>query len=95
MDNLLSLTIRFTGFKQVRLEFLRGEEPFEAVDFSFDSNLDTVLIESIDKVLKKNRITITSFREVRILGEVDQNSSAYRIAQTWIEAVKTFKNIEN
>jgi hypothetical protein len=91
MDNTFSLIINFIGFKQLRLELLNGAQKVEAVDFSFDSNLDTLLIENIDKVLKRNRITTSSLEEVKITGDVDPNSSAYKIAQTWLEAVKTFK----
>jgi len=90
-----SLLINFTGFKQVRLELRTNGASTDAVDFSFDSNLDTLLIENVDKLLKKNTITTSSLQEVKIIGDIDPNSSAYKIAQTWIEAVKTFKNSEN
>jgi len=104
MDNTFILVINFTGFKKIRLELTRVGDPgippkvgvrpeYRTVDFSFDSDLDTVLIESIDKVLKRNRIVTTSLKEVKIVGDVNPNSSAYKIAQTWIEAVKTFKNL--
>ena len=104
MDNTFILVINFTGFKKIRLELVRVggfdispevvvRPERRAVDFSFDSDLDTVLIESIDKVLKRKRIDTTSLKEVKIVGEVNPNSSAYKIAQTWIEALKTFKNL--
>ena len=90
-----TFNIHFTGFKQVRLELFQGDQEIDAVDFGFDSNLDTVLIQSVDKILKRNRITTSSLTEVKVVGDVDPNSSAYKIAQTWIEAVKALKNIGN
>lgn len=90
MDN--TLTISFIGHKHIQLQLNADGQQVDAVDFSFDSNLDTVLIETVDKLLKKNRITILSLREITVAGEVDPNSSAYKIAQTFIEALKTLKN---
>jgi hypothetical protein len=90
MDN--TLTIDFAGHKLIQLRLFSDGREIDTVDFSFDSNLDTVLIESVDKLLKRNRITILSLREIAIVGQVDPNSSAYKIAQTFIEAQKTLKN---
>jgi hypothetical protein len=64
MDDL-TLTIEFTGFKQVRLLLTGGGQQIDAVDFSFDSNLDTMLIDSLDIILKKNRIDSLSLHKVR------------------------------
>lgn len=88
MDNL-SLTIEFTGFRQVRLILTRDEQQLDAVDFGFDSNLDTMLIDSIDKLLKKNTINPSSLHYVNVTGDVDQNSSAYKVAIACAEALKT------
>jgi len=52
-----------------------------------------VLITSVDKFLKKNRINALSLKTVRVDGRVDQNSSAYKIALTFIKAWKEAKNL--
>lgn len=88
MDKV-SLDIHFTGFKQVRLVLTRKGEQLDAVDFGFDSNLDTVLIDSIDKLLKKNTIDPLSLHSVNVTGDVDENSSAYKVAKACAEALKT------
>jgi len=88
-EELYNLIINFTGHKQIRLELEQDEGRVEAVDFSFDRNLDTLLIENIDKILKRNRITALSLGAVKVAGAVDPNSSAYKIVQTWIEAIKS------
>lgn len=88
MDNLV-LTIEFTGFKQVRLVLTQDGKQLDAVDFAFDSNLDTVLIDSIDKLLKKNTIDPLSLHVVNVTGDVDKDSSAYKVAVSCAEALKT------
>jgi len=88
MDNL-SLTIEFTGFKHVRLILTRDDQQLDAVDFGFDSNLDTVLIDSIDKLLKKNTIDPLTLHSVNVTGDVDENSSAYKVAKACAEALKS------
>lgn len=92
MDSQFILDIRFTGHKLMRAALLKNEEQMDAVDFSFDSDLDTLLIENVDKILKRNRITTSSLSEVKVGGDVDPNSSAYKIAQTFAVALKSFKN---
>ena len=85
----ISLDIHFTGFKQVRLVLTRDAQQLDAVDFGFDSNLDTVLIDSIDKLLKKNTIDPLTLHSVNVTGDVDENSSAYKVAKACAEAIKS------
>lgn len=88
MDNV-ALIIEFTGFKQVRLLLTRDGKHLDAVDFAFDSNLDTVLIDSIDKLLKKNTIDPLSLHAVNVTGDVDKDSSAYKVAVACAQALKS------
>ena len=45
-----------------------------------DIHFDTVLVSSIDKILKKNRIETSSLKTVKVRGQVDQSSVAYHVA---------------
>ena len=88
----MNLTINFTENRgEVELKLLKGKKLIDALDFSFKGNLDDMLISSVDKILKKNRIETLSLKTIKIEGDVDKNSSAYKIAQTFIEAVKASK----
>ena len=84
----VELFIRFTGMRAVHLTVRRGAVILGAVDFSFDKNFDTLLIATVDKILKQTRISPMSLKCVRISGKVDKNSSAYKIAQTLANALK-------
>jgi len=88
----MNLIINFTEKRgEVELELQEGKELIDALDFSFHANLDDLLITSVDKIFKRNRIETLSLKTIKVAGNVDKNSSAYKIAQTFIEAVKASK----
>ncbi|KKS13020.1 MAG: hypothetical protein UU70_C0025G0003 [Candidatus Yanofskybacteria bacterium GW2011_GWA1_41_6] len=58
--------------------------PNGGVDFSFD----TVLVTSIDKLLKRNRIARVSLSDIVIKGFENESSMSSLIAKTVAEALK-------
>ena len=85
---MADLTINFTNIGKATLELKQGRVLINALDFSFRNNLDDLLIFSVDKILKENRIEALSLKTVRVEGDIDKNSSAYKIAVSFIEAWK-------
>ncbi len=81
------LEIVFTGYKRMRMILKRKRVVLAAVDFPFDKNLDTLLIVNLDKLLKQTRIDPLSLTEVSVRGDVDKNSSAYKIAKSFAVAL--------
>ncbi len=53
-----------------------------------DFRFDTVLVTSIDKILKKNRIRKVSSLDVLMEGFEDESSMSFLIAKTVAEALK-------
>ena len=90
---MADLTINFTDIGKVTLELKQGRVLIDTLDFSFHGNLDDLLISSVDKVLKENRIEELSLKTVSIEGNVDKNSSAYKIALTFVKAWKEAKKL--
>lgn len=86
--NPLKVSITFKSNRHVSVALDSGKESLGHVDFSFDNNLETLLIATIDKLLKKNRIDPSSLNKVRIGGVIDKNSLAYRIARTVVRALE-------
>ncbi len=103
----MDLIINFTSIGKITLELKRGGVFIDTLDFSFHGNLDDLLISSVDKILKENRIEALSLKTVRVggLGEgsaaksggiavdVDKNSSAYKIALSFVKAWKEAKKL--
>ena len=77
----MELIIFFIDSRQVELRIIeRGEIKFchlLAVDMMFD----TLLVTGLDKFLAENRIDTLSLDTVSVAGELDDNSTACKIAQ--------------
>ncbi len=80
----MKLTITFLeNGKEVALALGQGERLIIPIDFHFDTHL----IDAVDKILKKNRIDILTFREVSVEPGPASSSAAHRIAQAVREAI--------
>ena len=88
----MNLIIDFTEKRgEVELKLLNGKRLIDTLTFEFESNLDSVLISAVDKIMKRNRIETLSLKTVKVAGNIEKSSSAYKIAQTFIEALKSSK----
>ncbi len=75
----------------MELELRDGKKCIDTLTFNFDANLDSVLISAVDKIIKRNKIDTLSLKTIKAAGKVDKFSSAYKIVQTFIEAIKASK----
>lgn len=83
------LVFRFMARGQGEVALTEANKQLDIESFEFHRNLDMVLLETIDKLLKRNRITLLSLEKVSIEGDIEQNSLAYTIAKTCAEAIET------
>jgi len=85
----MDLIINFTEKRgEIELRLKRGGVCIDTLTFDFEANLDSVLISAVDKILKRNKIETLSLKTVKIGGDIDKNSSAYKIAFVFCEAWK-------
>jgi len=88
----MNLIINFTEKRgEIRLELQKGKVCIDTLTFDFEANLDSVLISAVDKICKRNRIETLSLKTVKVAGNIEKSSSAYKIALTFIEAIKASK----
>ena len=88
----MNLIINFTKNRgEVELKLKENGKLIDTLTFDFEANLDLVLISAVDKILKRNKIDTSSLKTVSVSGNIEKGSSAYKIAQTFIEAVKASK----
>lgn len=85
------LTISSPEYKKVALHLTKGKEDLGIVDFSFDKNLDTLLIDHIDKLLKRNKIDAMCLNAVKIDSSLDKNTSLYKVVKAWQIAFEKYK----
>jgi hypothetical protein len=89
----MELILYFKDIGEMEIQLRNGRRLIATLDFSFRGNLDDLLISSVDKILKENRIEALSLKTMRIGGKVDRNSSAYKIALAFIKAWKSAKMV--
>ena len=82
-----TLIIKKEGTKAKVLLMHEGAA-IDEVDFGVDIHFDTVLVTSIDKILKENRIDRVSPLEVLLEGFDEETSMASLIARTVAQALK-------
>lgn len=73
---------------RVRVQLAGEEGLISEVDFPLDIHFDTVLVTSIDKILKENRIDRVSPLDVLLEGFDDEVSMSSLIARTVAGALK-------
>lgn len=74
--------------KEVHLKLKENEEVLGMLIMPLDFRFDTVLVTSIDKILKENRIDRVSPLDVLLEGFDEEASMSYLIAKTVAEALK-------
>ena len=71
----------------VSLILNNGPKIIDRVDLVFDRNLEKVLISGLDKILNKNRMSLSSLKNTRLSGEVPKDSLSFQIATSFKKAL--------
>jgi hypothetical protein len=85
----MELIIFFKNDREVELLLSRGSIVVDQLIIGLDIHFDTVLVTSIDKVFKRNRIGKSSLNMVKVSPDSDLSSVAYRTAQAVVAAIKS------
>ena len=89
MTNNIEINIVFDGPARIAtLQLFQRGQLMDELIIPLDMNFDTLLVTSIDKILKRNRIDIVHLTKGTISGIVDKSSVAYGIAFTVLEALE-------
>ena len=70
------------------VQLVDNSQVIDVLIIPLDFRFDTVLVTSIDKLLKRNRITKVSSLSVVLEGFEDESSMSSLIAKTVVEAIK-------
>lgn len=84
----MELRILYKNKETVELQLTEKSKIVDMLIIPLDFNFDTVLVTSIDKIFKRNRIERASLLEVSLEGFDDKSSMVSLIAQTVAEALK-------
>ena len=84
----MELKIIYKDKETVELQLTEKGEILDMLIIPLDFRFDTVLVTSIDKLLKKNRITRVSLTDITLEDFGDGSSMPFLIAKTVAEALK-------
>ena len=84
---MLNLEIFFKNRNSVSLILKDKQKKIDTLDLQFDRNLEHILISGFDKVLNKNRVSLSSLKKIKIVGKVKKNGLSYQIAQAFKKAL--------
>ncbi len=84
---IVTLEIFFKNHHLVSLILKEKSKLIDSLDFAFDRNLETMLISWLDKILIKNRMSLSSLKIVKITGEIEKDSLSFQIAQSFKKAL--------
>ncbi len=96
-DNLVSmqLEIYFKSKQEVELKLIDEGKVLDVCIIPLDTTFDNMLVTSIDKILKENRMDLVSLKIVQVTGLTDEHSTSVKIAQTVAKAINTMINGQN
>jgi len=84
----MDLIIRRKNKETVEVELSRDGKVLDMLIIPLDFGFDTVLVTSIDKLLKKNRILRVSLSSINVEGLEDDSSMSSLVIRTVVEALK-------
>ncbi len=83
----MRLTINLENEK-VKLELTRNGRFIDSAGFSYYHDLEDKLITNLDKLLKRNRISIHSIKSYKILGNQGQETTTHKIVEAVVCGLK-------
>ncbi len=85
---MVKLKIILKDKRTAELQLLENEALLDMLIIPIDIHFNTVLVTSIDKILKKNRIDKVSPLDTALEGFDDESSMVSLIVRTVVEALK-------
>ncbi|HEY4506941.1 MAG TPA: hypothetical protein VJH71_02150 [Candidatus Paceibacterota bacterium] len=73
---------------QLTIRILKKRMPIDTEVAKYYHDLSNVLIMTIDKILKRNRLDLKAVKRYKILSNLGPDSTSHKIAQAFIEGLK-------
>ena len=73
---------------QVNLSLLNDGKIIASEIFSYYHDLDDKLITRLDRLLKRNKIDVSSLKSYNILGGLGSEATSHKIAEAFIAGLK-------
>lgn len=76
------------GQSDVTLKLIKNVVALDTVTAKYYHDLSEVLISALDKLLKRNTLDHKSLKSYKILSDLGQDSTSYKITAAFIQGLK-------
>lgn len=87
-NNKFRLRLRFINDASAEIALFNGTNLVGLERFSFNHDLDQVLLLTLDKLLLKHTMSLISFKTYQIMGRVSRCGLSYQIAKAVLSGVE-------
>lgn len=84
----MRLVICFNDVRSGEIFMKKRGRIIDQLAFHLDRNLERVLIDSIDKILERNKINLFTLKIIKLGGKLDRQSLAYQLVSSFKKALK-------
>ena len=78
--------------KSVKLSLFEGKREIDSFEWKDENSLSRLLLSKIDQLLKKNKIGLDKIFGYKIMSEVSENYTSFRIAKITLEGLMIGKD---
>ena len=76
---------------RAKLFLASGKEIFDSLEWEENNSLSRLLLEKIDRILRKNKIKVDKISGFEIISDVPKKWTTYRIAEITLKSLELAK----
>lgn len=77
--------------REIRVILAEGKEKLDEIIFPEDYNLSQKLLPAVDKILSRNGLKITDIKKTRLISDIKEPYTSYRIAKAVVSGLNLEK----
>lgn len=90
----MKIILKINEENNISLSLLDGKKEKDGLEWKDNSNLSRLLLSKIDQLLKNNKIGLDKISGYKIMSQVPENYTSFRIAKMTLESLIIGKEFE-
>jgi hypothetical protein len=88
----MKIILKINEDNSIKLSLFEGKKEVDSLEWKDDSNLSRLLLLKIDQLLKKNKIGLDKIYGYKIISQVPENYTSFRIAKITLDSLMIGKD---
>lgn len=88
----MKIILKINEDNSIKLSLFEGKREVDSLEWKDDSNLSRLLLLKIDQLLKKNKIGLDKIYGYKIISQVPENYTSFRIAKITLDSLMIGKD---